>query len=413
MKTLDAIKKPLSIAMWDSSWLRRRYRGGGFEDWDKALDGLVERGYNAVRIDVYPHLIASAPDGSDQETFKDIPDHAPNFYGFGMWGSQWTNYISPRKALPEFIRKCGSHKVKVGLATWMKPTAEKRNELLEGAADIVRVWDETLRFLEKENCLDNVLYVDMLNELPNGYCMRWIHDSLSMLRNPPPKDFPVNSKQAAFLRSFVSEAVEGLKEKWPQISIACSLVHGRRTEEYLDLSVMDFIDSHTWISLCREFNKDLNYWETIGRHGHPEYLFTKTTENTGGYGTPGVRYIPQDSDYDKIYSAILERWRSGRPEWEAWLKAAVESASALAKKLRVPVGNTEGWGMVMWAEHPLLGWEINHDAGEICARLGAENGWLFNCSSNFCHPHHYGSWEDIEWHRKVTKTIKSGKTEKR
>jgi len=42
---------PLAIAMWDFSWLQRHHRLGEFEDFDHVLDGLVDRGYNAVRID--------------------------------------------------------------------------------------------------------------------------------------------------------------------------------------------------------------------------------------------------------------------------------------------------------------------------------------------------------------------------
>lgn len=53
---------PLAIAMWDFSWLERRWPGAGYEDWDKALDELTERGYDAVRIDAYPHLVDSDPD---------------------------------------------------------------------------------------------------------------------------------------------------------------------------------------------------------------------------------------------------------------------------------------------------------------------------------------------------------------
>ena len=52
---------PLAIAMWDFSWLERRWPGAGYEDWDKVLDELAERGYNAVRIDAYPHLLAENP----------------------------------------------------------------------------------------------------------------------------------------------------------------------------------------------------------------------------------------------------------------------------------------------------------------------------------------------------------------
>ena len=33
-------KGPLAIAMWDFSWLERRWLGAGYEDWDQALDEL-------------------------------------------------------------------------------------------------------------------------------------------------------------------------------------------------------------------------------------------------------------------------------------------------------------------------------------------------------------------------------------
>ena len=59
---LRRFEHPLAITMWDFSWLERRWPGAGYEDWDVVLDELVSRGYNAVRIDPYPHLVAAAPD---------------------------------------------------------------------------------------------------------------------------------------------------------------------------------------------------------------------------------------------------------------------------------------------------------------------------------------------------------------
>src|ERR1051326_3615655 len=54
---LRNIRNPLAITMWDFSWLERRWPGAGYEDWDEALDGLKSRGYDALRIDAYPHLV--------------------------------------------------------------------------------------------------------------------------------------------------------------------------------------------------------------------------------------------------------------------------------------------------------------------------------------------------------------------
>src|SRR5260370_6015 len=53
---------PLAIAMWDFSWLERRWPGAGYEDWDLALDDLKQRGYDAVRIDAFPHFVAADPE---------------------------------------------------------------------------------------------------------------------------------------------------------------------------------------------------------------------------------------------------------------------------------------------------------------------------------------------------------------
>ena len=47
-------RHPRAITMWEFSWIERRWPGAGYEDWDRALDELAERGYNAVRIDPFP-----------------------------------------------------------------------------------------------------------------------------------------------------------------------------------------------------------------------------------------------------------------------------------------------------------------------------------------------------------------------
>jgi sugar-binding cellulase-like protein len=53
--------RAFAIAMWDFSWAERRWPGAGYEDWDQALGELKERGYDAVRIDAYPHLVSAEP----------------------------------------------------------------------------------------------------------------------------------------------------------------------------------------------------------------------------------------------------------------------------------------------------------------------------------------------------------------
>ena len=51
---------PRCIAMWDFSWIERRWPGAGFEDWPLALDELVERG-SMLSEWCFPHLVSSDP----------------------------------------------------------------------------------------------------------------------------------------------------------------------------------------------------------------------------------------------------------------------------------------------------------------------------------------------------------------
>lgn len=71
-----------------------------------------------------------------------------------------------------------------------------------------------------------------------------------------------------------------------------------------------------------------------------------------------------------------------------------------------PVGNTEGWGIITWLDHPSLTWDIIKESAEICAGLGRKHGYGFNCTSDFTHPQFPRLWADIEWHKRVTSTIR-------
>ena len=97
--------------MWEFSWIERRWPGAGYEDWDRALDELAERGYNAVRIDPFPHLLAADP----HKTWTLRPE-----WNTQLWGSPDVNRIVLLPALFEFLGKCRDRGIMVGLSTWYR-----------------------------------------------------------------------------------------------------------------------------------------------------------------------------------------------------------------------------------------------------------------------------------------------------
>lgn len=54
----DLTPARLTIAMWNFSWLFMHYPGGAFEDYDKVTDELLEHGFNTIKIDAFPLIIA-------------------------------------------------------------------------------------------------------------------------------------------------------------------------------------------------------------------------------------------------------------------------------------------------------------------------------------------------------------------
>src|SRR4051794_9070393 len=94
---LTGVRRPHALTMWGSSGLERRWPGGGYEDACKALDELVERGYDAVRIDAYPHLVRAG--ASKSWTLTPVwTEHD--------WGAPHELAVSVQPALVDLVAGC-------------------------------------------------------------------------------------------------------------------------------------------------------------------------------------------------------------------------------------------------------------------------------------------------------------------
>ncbi|HYX06586.1 MAG TPA: cellulase-like family protein, partial [Bacteroidales bacterium] len=148
---------PRAITMWDFSWLERRWPGAGYEDWDKALDSLKLRGYNAVRIDAFPHLLAA--NALKEWTLKEV-------WSIQNWGSPDMNKVRIQPCLNEFIAACEKRDIKVGLSTWFREDLDNNRMEITTPEKHAEIWLKTLDSIEQAGLLDNVMYVDLCNEWP-------------------------------------------------------------------------------------------------------------------------------------------------------------------------------------------------------------------------------------------------------
>ena len=389
---LNELKSPLAIAMWDFSWLLRHYQGGGFEDWDIVLDQLVERGYNAIRIDCFPHLVAAGKNGQIKEEFY-FPkkDWKPV-----SWGNGASIYAKVRRGLLEFIPKCHERGIYISLSTWFRTDDSHRNHQVKSLAEFVRVWKETLDFLNEHGLLKNVIFVDILNEYPFWHGFSWLHNEIKKRGAQNEQDIndkdenekhlqnfntsKYNNAQINFYRDFATDTIEQLKGSYPLLDYTASLsYHGQVDWQDMDFNQLDLIDMHIWFIHNGKLSNPTGFWNM-------------KKEN--------------DLKFRQVNAAIKKVWRESKPEFINWMDAELRKIALAGKKYNIPYGCTEGWGPLGWLEHPNLDWDWVKETGEIAVKLAKKHDYSFICTSNYNQPQFPGVWNDIKWHQKLTSIIK-------
>lgn len=366
----------LPIVMWDFTWLEQHYRGGHFENFDEVIDGLVERGYEAVRIDVYPHLIAADQNGNIQDTFHFDHNGA---IGSSVWGRCFSIELNVRTLVVEFIKKLQQRGIKIGLSTWIRPVREKRDEQIGDASDFIRIWDETLTFLKENDCLENVIYVDLLNEYPLYHGYKTFSEKFQALKDD-------REKQDSFYWNVAEQALASLRAKWPEYRFLFSQTENHFSKRDLnkDYSLFDALDVHIWMTHNHDLLNQLPYF-------YESHCMTT------------------DVHFKETNKKLHDLYFNDEEKYNRFMREHINTVAELGRKYRIPVGNTEGWGIVIWREHPYLEWDFIKHAGLVSAKMAVEAGYAFVCSCNFCHPEFPGIWNDVEWHKKITDIIKQGK----
>ena len=227
---------PLAITMWEFSWLERRWPGAGYEDWDKALSELVERGYDAVRIDAFPHLVSTAP-----EKVWGLDPHWNN----QLWGSPVYNEVQVQPALNDFIKKCGEYNVKVALSTWWREDTEQTVNTIKSGRDLGMMWKKTLDSIAEEGLLDNIIFVDLSNEYSIGVWTPYLPDGTKR-----------NSKLAI---NYMHESIDLLAKAYPEMPFCFSITTEFDKWKTEDVSRQDLLELHIWIANSSGFNQEVGY----------------------------------------------------------------------------------------------------------------------------------------------------------
>ena len=384
-------KAKYAVTMWEFSWLvRRTGNEAEYADWDKVLDELAERGYNCIRLDAFPHLVAKGPDGEVVKQFTILPQSG----GF-MWGNHRPVQVEPRSALVEFIGKAADRGIYVGLSSWYNLDTLGRVHMIQSPEDYARIWLETLDLLSDAGLHGRIVWVDICNEFPLS---RWAPEpyanifqskrfgDLWMVLNLSRK-WDEGVKQR--MKNYFDGAIMPLREKYPALKYTFSFqALGSRQIQEIDVSKFDLAEVHIWVS---------DYMKWVFRTGQILMLvgFPKYPVNLRIHAKRMANLYPKHrEEYIRMLEARIDFWA----EW--------------GKKNGLPLFTTEAWGPINYRDITPAGtgaeWDWVKDIAEQGVRMASERGWQGICTSNFCQPQFPGMWADVGWHRRITDLILRG-----
>ena len=357
---------PRAISMWDFSWLERRWPGAGYEDWDKILDELLIRGYNAIRIDAYPHLIAENP--TKEWMLKEV-------WNQQVWGSPDLNVVQVQPNLNKFLLKCKERGIKVGLSSWYRQDVDDVRMKITAPDKMADCWISTLRTIEQVGLLDTILYVDLCNEWPGNLWAPFFSSQY------PHIVWGEWYKEESLF--WMKRTLERMRVKYPDMpflfSFDCWDVH---KYEEVDTSFLDLFEHHIWMV-----------------HQNNNEFYKKVDYKDG-------QFLPEA--YKKVVKVAEKLYKAKPLYWQKLLTDKIKLTGEVAKKVGRPLVTTECWGIVDYKDWPLLNWDWVKELCALGTVTAAQTGmWVGIATSNFCGPQFVGMWRDVKWHQEMTAIIKS------
>lgn len=360
--------KPYAIAMWDFSWLERRWPGAGYEDWDKALDELAERGYDAVRIDPYPHLVAADPEGK----WDLLP-----VWNQEEWGSPARVTVQVMPALLEFMSKARERGICIAFSTWFRQDRWNARMRIHTPEDLGRTWLSVLDHVRNAGLLDALIYVDLCNEFPIETWAPFLYTS----DLPRPTRQQGRSIKDALVADWMRKAITVVKEKYPDIPCTFSQVVTLEELSGQDVSALDFLEPHVWMSMVSNYHHCANY------------EFTKFSS----------------AGYEKLVTNSRRTYEEEKDRYDAALFNAIDRLAEWSCAVDRHLITTEAWALVCFKDWPGLEWDWILDLNARAVERAAATGrWIGLCTSNFTGPQFVGAWRDVDYHQRLTGVIRSG-----
>lgn len=360
----------LALASWDHSWLTRNdARQGEYRHLAHCLDELAERGYNALKVDAFPHLIAARGDGVVIDRYE---LHPP-----GLAPVQ----VQPRHGLLELAAQARARGIRLWLSSRFLSDSQSRRSFVRRPQDFIDIWSQTLELLRRQGLLETVVAVDFCHHFPmppaaHG-ASRHIFGANPLNRLSRLGFWSRGVEQR--VERYLLEVPRSLRALFPEVAFGLSVgLASERHIHMLDTSELDFLDGHLWL------DDDPGFVLASGG------LLKRAVGDRGAWMQERVAGMA---------------WRAGREQWQRALQSRLGRHYDFARVRRMQA--VVGGGFVHVANERAADWGWVQEVSEFAVDAALQCGVQALCPTVQARPHSQGLWQNVAWQQAINRRILS------
>ncbi len=360
----------LAVADWSHYWQTRRDSAGGdYRSLGGLLDQLCERGYNALRVDAFPHLIAARTDGVVLDRFE-LAD--PRL------GLMW---LQPRKHLVELATLAKARSLRLWLTSSFLNDSQSRRSFVRRASDYIDVWSQTLNLLDERQLLETVVAVDFCHQFTDP---ETTHGAIRTLFRSHPRNpllrlgiWPDGADP--MVESYLLDVPRALRAAYPSVAFGVSVnAASDKQVRKLDTSELDFLDCHYWL------DDDPRFALLTGAP------LAAMANNRLARGLQG--------------RVAALAWRARGTSWLEHWEQRLESLSEFARLRRLQPTLCGGY-VQGGASHDT---RLVQQVSESVVNAALAQGVSALVTAGQARPHVPSLWQDVDWHQQLTSRILTG-----
>ncbi len=399
----------LSIGMFLWNWITMATPGEPYDDLERVVVGLRERGFNAVRAETGLNWCFNA-DGTPRGEVEFCPwiaAYGDRLVSANAKGGGRHDVLKRVVRLMELAQKHGLHVILTSWeyqdSSWLLADPKLRAEVMaipqpKRFMHLARLHDRLLGVLKQKGLHENLAFIEVHNE-------------------PDYSEFP----QGEPGKHLHAEAIAMLRDRHPDVLVSGD--YGSHNPAVVPDNIQVY-DQHTYVGLYDQ----VLFSQTIY---HPEFdpanptklellrrllkesfvpydQFMQASQNIRAFWRP-IDWLYYNLNIPAFDAWIVEQFQREKAALEAKAKSLFEGDAKEAARRAIPAVADEGgyWYPVMDSKFEIS--QPGMSMFELQIDLAIQNNYWGAMPTTYCGAEH-AIWQNVEWLRAVNNRFQAGKT---